>query len=832
MADIFISYAHEDTARVALLAEALERAGYDVWWDRHVAGGTAFADVTAQELAGAKVILVAWSEAAIGSHWVKDEAAEGRDSGRLVPISLDGVQPPLGFRQVQTIEFRTWAGGDPKPLEELAFALALKLDEAVRPIPAPRPAAARLRRRFLAVAAGVAAIALVVVAWATWNNHFSERARASITRSVTKVQPVVAVAAFQNQTGDAKLDWLSEGIASLVRDGLAESSHLIVVSQTRWRAVLRDHEGGGGAATDVLSSAARAGIDYVMTGEFQVGPEGLLLTARMSDVDGGVDFAPHRNDRLSAQTLLGEASRLVLMAKRGLGVPHTESVAGFSADFAVKNMAAYETYLNGIGFFLKFDYRSAERAFRKALELAPDFHMARYRLAHVEVASGDTTAGLATLDRIPIDAALTRRERFYVDGAHAYFERDVERAQAIYSSMLQEFPFDVEARWLLALSYDLAFEDDAAVAELKRLLEQEPQNDHFWSYLGESYLRLGEYDLARQALDQYLKFKPRDPFGFTTLGQLDLLTGNLSGAADHLTHALELEPGFVPARLALARTQVLRNMWDDAEAQLRRLASDEEAPAGIRIDAAFDLSGLLRGQGRFADSLRPLEMLEPLIRKEGVREAMALAERGTAHAELGQFDQADRLIALAVERSPGVPTRYLFARASVLLLRRDADGAHAAATEILNQPMPQDSPQDIAVVQEAAIRAATYLEGLADVLAGNPAKGRETLARAVAMPGHRYAIYKLGLARALLLGGKFPEALEMARAAAIERDPGDIRLDLELDRSRALLLEAEILAAQGEKAASAARSREFLRRWKAADPGQVDLARAASLAVP
>ena len=142
MADIFISYAHEDSAQVALLAEALEHAGYDVWWDRHVAGGTTFAEVTAQGLAGAKAILVAWSEAAIGSHWVKDEAAEGRDLGRLVPISLDGVQPPLGFRQVQTIEFRTWAGGDPKPLEELAGALALKLDQGVRPIPAARPVAA------------------------------------------------------------------------------------------------------------------------------------------------------------------------------------------------------------------------------------------------------------------------------------------------------------------------------------------------------------------------------------------------------------------------------------------------------------------------------------------------------------------------------------------------------------------------------------------------------------------------------------------------------------------------------------------------------------------
>jgi hypothetical protein len=88
----------------------------------------------------------------------------------------------------------------------------------------------------------------------------------------------------------------------------------------------------------------------------------------------------------------------------------------------------------------------------------------------------------------------------------------------------------------------------------------------------------------------------------------------------------------------------------------------------------------------------------------------------------------------------------------------------------------------------------------------------------------------LGLARALLAQGKHTEALELARAAATERDSGDIRLDLELDRSRAVLLEAEILAALGQKSAAAARARTFLRRWGSADPGLGDRVRAEQLA--
>ena len=49
------------------------------------------------------------------SAWVQDEAAEGRDTGRLVPVGIGGSQPPLGFRQFQSIDLGGWNGsGDPQ----------------------------------------------------------------------------------------------------------------------------------------------------------------------------------------------------------------------------------------------------------------------------------------------------------------------------------------------------------------------------------------------------------------------------------------------------------------------------------------------------------------------------------------------------------------------------------------------------------------------------------------------------------------------------------------------------------------------------------------------
>jgi hypothetical protein len=119
---------------------------------------------------------------------------------------------------------------------------------------------------------------------------------------------------------------------------------------------------------------------------------------------------------------------------------------------------------------------------------------------------------------------------------------------------------------------------------------------------------------------------------------------------------------------------------------------------------------------------------------------------------------------------------------------------------------------------------------MADLVSGNAAKAVEALSHVATLPGYQYSIYKLGLARALLADQKPSQALEQARAAAAERDPGDIRLDLELDRSRAMLLEAETLAAMGQMSAATSRARDFLQRWRSADSRQAERVRAERLA--
>ena len=124
MARVFLSYAREDVEVARKLASVLADAGQTVWWDRHLHGGANFSNEIDRELKNAEAVMVLWSPASIASAWVQDEAAEGRDSGRLVPATLDSAKPPLGFRQLQCIDLAPWhKDARSEPIEDLLSAI-------------------------------------------------------------------------------------------------------------------------------------------------------------------------------------------------------------------------------------------------------------------------------------------------------------------------------------------------------------------------------------------------------------------------------------------------------------------------------------------------------------------------------------------------------------------------------------------------------------------------------------------------------------------------------------------------------------------------------------
>ena len=172
MANIFLSYVHEDEPRARAIAALLEREGHTLWWDRHIRGGTQYASEIEAALAAAERVVVLWSRQSILSAWVRDEAAVGRDTDRLVPVVIDGTEPPLGFRQFQTIDLSAWRGRGKSPqVQRLIEAVAVGAPEApsVPPVRALKSARPRVPRRAMLIGGSAimvaAAAAAILVFW-------------------------------------------------------------------------------------------------------------------------------------------------------------------------------------------------------------------------------------------------------------------------------------------------------------------------------------------------------------------------------------------------------------------------------------------------------------------------------------------------------------------------------------------------------------------------------------------------------------------------------------------------------------------------------------------
>jgi adenylate cyclase len=251
VARIFLSYARADVDCARKLAGLVGRAGHDVWWDRELHGGSRFTSEIDKALRDAEAVIVLWSNASLESAWVQDEAAEGRDSNRLVPAVIDEVRPPLGFRQYQAIDLSDLRSSDqPRQLEELLRAV---VKMAVPTEAKPEAAAAPAKKEEAA-------------------------------------KPSICVLPFANMSGEAEQEYFSDGISEDIITDLSKVSALSVVARNT--AFMFK-----GQTVDVAEVAKKLGVSHVLEGSVRKAGSRVRITAQLIDGAKGDHLWADRFDR-------------------------------------------------------------------------------------------------------------------------------------------------------------------------------------------------------------------------------------------------------------------------------------------------------------------------------------------------------------------------------------------------------------------------------------------------------------------------------------------------------------------------------------------------------
>ena len=135
MDDIFLSYSEKDRAIAAQITALLQSAGWSVWWDREIPAGKTWRDMIEGALQNMRCMVVLWSANSIKSDWVKEEADEGRSQRKLIPVLIESVRPPVGFREIQAADLIHWDGSTAFPgFQQLIADLESMLGKPSRPI--------------------------------------------------------------------------------------------------------------------------------------------------------------------------------------------------------------------------------------------------------------------------------------------------------------------------------------------------------------------------------------------------------------------------------------------------------------------------------------------------------------------------------------------------------------------------------------------------------------------------------------------------------------------------------------------------------------------------
>ena len=173
MADIFISYAREDKERVRPIVEELEKLGWSVFWDAKLPPGDIWRNYIGKKLDESSCVLVLWSNHSVNSKWVQKEAAEGEKRDILVPLLLDTVDPPFGFRDIHAADLTDWKNNrSHQAFKELIGVIESKISLLGSPVitPTPVPVLGPVLRksvvnesRFFKINPKLAAVAVMVV---------------------------------------------------------------------------------------------------------------------------------------------------------------------------------------------------------------------------------------------------------------------------------------------------------------------------------------------------------------------------------------------------------------------------------------------------------------------------------------------------------------------------------------------------------------------------------------------------------------------------------------------------------------------------------------------
>jgi adenylate cyclase len=386
-------------------------------------------------------------------------------------------------------------------------------------------------------------------------------------------RPAVAVLPFVNMSGDPEQEYFSDGITEDIITDLSRVTGIFVSARSSTFIYK-------GTAVRVAQICEQLGVRYVLEGGVRKSGGRVRITAQLIDGETGGHLWADRFDRDLTDVFVVQ-DEITHRIVESLEVTLLSSERQAIERAPTNNLEAYQFYLRGRQFlhhYTKSSWQIAQRMFRRAIDLDPNYARAHAGLADCEshlylasysdAAPGSILAATAKALELDPDLAEAHASRGLALSA---VERYDEAEQELRTAMqLDHLLF--ESHYFFAWTCKAQGKHAAAAAAFERADEIQPGTYRCLTLLGQAYQALGRDRDAKDALrrgvaaaEAALARRPENADAAALGAGALAYLGHATRAREWATLALSLEPDDIVVQYNVA---CVYSVIGDAEAAI------------------------------------------------------------------------------------------------------------------------------------------------------------------------------------------------------------------------------------------------------------------------
>ncbi|MDB6127329.1 MAG: Tetratricopeptide repeat protein [Verrucomicrobia bacterium] len=737
---VFLSYAREDAGAAKIIAEALRRAGVEVWFDQsELRGGDAWDQKIRREIRDCALFVPLISATTQGrpEGYFRREWRQAVDRTRdmasgvafILPIVIDDTSEKAALAPEEFLHVQWTRLPDALPTPEFVRQVKQLLESprasssrpATHSSTAPIPSTTKPAPKW-PLAVGLAAV-IGAGLWFWFGRNPPPPTPPEPAKPLAESAPAVAdksiaVLPFANMSEDKDTGFFADGVHEDLLTNLATVAELKVISRT---SVMQYR----GTTKTIRQIGKELGVAYLLEGSVrragnQVRVTGQLINTRTDEHVWAKAYDRSLTDIFSIQAALAQEIAGALSA--AISPETKKSLERRPTD----NPAAYDLFLQARNAFERAPrgniaaMQKAEEMYQAVVDIDPKFAEAWGELANIHALNifwgKDTSA--ARLARG--EAAIAKAQALAPDapeiigdiGTFAYYaHRDYVTASKHYARLAQLQPNNALMHHSLGLVLRRQGRWAESLVEMQRALKLEPANYTYVSNLAEMCYHLRRWDEVRTLRVRLLELTGDDKLQTELFSAVAVEMTMIGSDAAFQALWARLTPAQREKPIAL----YMRKSWAMAvrdTAEFRRLdalvpsCEDQDEPVSSALIAASYLWSL--GE-RTTAAARIAPFLEP-ARERARREPnnpIALSDWGfsqvlSGHPEegLAMLRSVMELLPTSVDAMDGPNYEYAYLEACALTGHTDL--VLAGLPHVMREPTlipPVSIPQDACFFQ-------------------------------------------------------------------------------------------------------------------------------------